>query len=147
MEENNDDIEEVIRIEDEAIENSEEIQEQMMVIEINFGPGKCDEILVHYGDDITELAETFVYKHGLKKSAVSIIEKHIDSTIEEFLSKNEDYQEEDDDDDEDDEEEESSEQQQYEVTKEIEQQVDDEIIYEIVKEIINEIIHVENHNG
>lgn len=145
MEKDNEDNIETIRIEDEEIENSDRLLEQMMVIEINFGPGKCDEILIHYGDDITELAESFVVKHGLKKSAVSIIENHIGSTIEEFISKNEneDYQEEDDEEEAGDDEE----REQYKEIEKIDQHKDGEIINEEVKEIINEIIPSQIHNG
>jgi hypothetical protein len=57
---------------------------EMMVIEINFGKGRKDEILVHFGDDPDELAHGFVKKHSLKQSSIPAVASHIRTTIEEF---------------------------------------------------------------
>jgi hypothetical protein len=56
-----------------------------MVIEINFGKNKKDDIVVHFGDNPTLLAETFVKKHKLKERAVPTIVNHIIDTVEAHL--------------------------------------------------------------
>ncbi len=60
---------------------------EMMIIEVNYGKGK-DDILVHFGDDPTVLAQKFVAEHNLKPSAVGKIAGHIDSTMKAFQSSN-----------------------------------------------------------
>lgn len=63
--------------------------EEMMAIEIHFGKGRKDIMLVHFGDEPDELAKAFVIKHNLKTSAEPLISKHIADTIAEFRNANE----------------------------------------------------------
>lgn len=72
--------------ESEEATMSAELKE-MMIIEVNYGKGK-DDILVHFGDDPTVLAQKFVAEHNLKPSAVGKIAGHIDSTMKAFQSSN-----------------------------------------------------------
>lgn len=59
---------------------------EMMVIEINFGKGKKGDVVVRYGDDPHALALTFISEHGLKESALGVVENHIRTTMEEFVA-------------------------------------------------------------
>jgi hypothetical protein len=68
-----------------ALSSSSMDNEEMMVIEINFGKNKKDDIVVHFGDNPTLLAETFVKKHKLKERAVPTIANHIIDTVEAHL--------------------------------------------------------------
>ena len=61
---------------------------EMVVLEINFGKGRKDEILVHWGDDPAELARAFVAKHALKQSAVEAINQTLEATINDFKKNN-----------------------------------------------------------
>lgn len=58
--------------------------EEMMVIEVNFG-NKKDDIVVHFGDNPTVLAEAFVAKHKLKDKAIPTIVNHIIETVDAHL--------------------------------------------------------------
>ena len=61
----------------------------MIIIEINFGKGKKDEILVKdfLPNAPRDLAKEFVLKHRLKEGAIPKIAKHIEDTIRDFQSK------------------------------------------------------------
>ena len=61
---------------------------ELMHIEIKFGKGKSDTVLVNLGDDPNHLAQQFVLKHELKKSFVAIISQYLSNTINEFISNN-----------------------------------------------------------
>jgi hypothetical protein len=50
-------------------------------LEINFGVGKVDEVIVHFGDDPSALAEQFARKHNLKSTVIPAISKHISEGI------------------------------------------------------------------
>eukprot|EP01031_Cornospumella_fuschlensis_P035546 gene35546-43102_t len=58
--------------------------QEMMEIEIKFGKGKTDHVIVHYGDDPLSLAQDFVDRHRLKPSSVNVIAEYIRNTIEDF---------------------------------------------------------------
>ena len=61
---------------------------EMVVLEINFGKGRKDDILVHFGDNPRDLAEKFVAKHSLKRSAVPAICATLEQTIADFRNEN-----------------------------------------------------------
>ena len=61
---------------------------EMVVLEINFGKGRKDDILVHFGDNPMDLAEQFVAKHSLKDSAVAAICATLEQTIADFKEEN-----------------------------------------------------------
>ena len=57
---------------------------EMVVLEINFGKGRKDDILVYFGDNPRDLAEQFVIKHSLKDSAGAAICATLEQTIADF---------------------------------------------------------------
>ena len=65
-------------------ENGVPAKVEMVVLEINFGKGRKDDILVYFGDDPKVLAEQFVAKHSLKESAVAAVCATIEQTIADF---------------------------------------------------------------
>lgn len=70
-----------------SVDSSNDELTRRMEIEIKFGRGKSDLLVVHYGDDPNVLAEKFVDRHKLRKNSASIISQYIQSTIEEFDKK------------------------------------------------------------
>ena len=71
-----------------AEDSMSQLKVEMVVLEINFGKGRKDDILVHFGDNPRDLAEQFVAKHLLKKSAVPAICATLEQTIADFRSEN-----------------------------------------------------------
>ena len=68
--------------------NSDHPKVEMVVLEINYGKGRKDDIVVYYGDDPRDLAKQFVEKHSLKISAVSAICSTLEQTIADFKAEN-----------------------------------------------------------
>jgi hypothetical protein len=85
------------------------VVEIMMEIEIKFGKGRSDNVLVYHGDDPMELAQVssfsiflysdcqfyicfktqqFISRHNLKLSSVPIITQYLKTTIDDFLAAN-----------------------------------------------------------
>jgi hypothetical protein len=69
--------------------NSDHPKVEMVVLEINYGKGRKDDIVVYYGDDPRDLAKQFVEKHSLKVSAISAICTTLEQTIADFKAENE----------------------------------------------------------
>ena len=57
---------------------------KMVVLEIDFGTNRKDDVVVCYGDDPRDLAEKFVEKHSLKASAIDPICNTINEAIDDF---------------------------------------------------------------
>lgn len=68
--------------------NSDLPKVEMVVLEINYGNGRKDDVVVYYGDDPRDLAKQFVEKHSLKVSAISAICSTLEQTIADFKAEN-----------------------------------------------------------
>jgi hypothetical protein len=68
--------------------NSDHPKVEMVVLEINYGKGRKDDIVVYYGDDPRDLAKQFVEKHSLKVSAIPAICTTLEQTIADFKAEN-----------------------------------------------------------
>lgn len=55
---------------------------EILVMTVEYAPGKRDSITVHANDEPEDLAEIFVGKHKLDISAIPVLTKHIITNIE-----------------------------------------------------------------